>query len=118
MPHARNFVVAVAALMCCRTEVIPTARQERSSIVTVFRANSQGCDVLDYPSATDVPQGAAPLGWVQVQRQPTDDETYVALRQAICAKGGNALSQMLWTREEGEKELTLLRANAWKIPVR
>ncbi len=105
-------------VLSCRTEIAPSMREERSPVAMVFSAKGQGCNVLDYPSATEVPPGSASLGWVQVQRLPTDDETYVALRQAICDKGGNGLSQMLWTREEGEKEPTILKANAWKIEVR
>jgi hypothetical protein len=111
------FFVLVSSV-ACRTEIAPSVREDQAPIVTTFRAKTGGCDVLDYSTATDVPQGSASLGWVQVKRLPSDEDTYVALRQAVCDRGGNGLSQMLWTREEDEKEPTILKANAWKIEVR
>ena len=70
----------------------------------------------DFPSAVDVPQGSKNVGWVSVPREKTDEETYLALRKAICEKGGDALSQLHWVKEPGVYEPTALEANAWQMP--
>lgn len=97
----------------CRTEIRPLVKSEPRAT----RREAPGeCSVHDYASATDVPAGAENLGWVAVPRQPTDDETFNTLREAVCAKGGNAFSQAHWNRAAGASIAdppTDLEANAW-----
>lgn len=74
-----------------------------------------GCNVRDYPAATDVPSGAKNLGWVTVTQQGSDEETFLLLRQKICEAGGDALSQAAWVKAPTE-EVPQLTANAWALP--
>lgn len=98
----------------CRTEIVPVVRKVPPP-PKVFTAPSE-CEVRDYPNATDVPTGAKNLGWVEVPREATDEETYLALRKKICAQGGDALSQLSWVTAPGEREPSSIRANAWTLP--
>ena len=98
----------------CRTEIIPVVRKTPPP-PRVFTAPSE-CEVHDFPNATDVPPGAKNLGWVEVKREATDEETYVALRKKICELGGDALSQLAWVTEPGNHDPTSIRANAWAMP--
>jgi hypothetical protein len=84
----------------------------------IFNAPDLGCSVHDYPSATDVPEGSTNLGWVSVSREATDEETYVKLREEICKKGGNGLSQLHWLNETSKDAPVVfaLEANAWLLP--
>lgn len=106
-------VVALLALAGCRTTLNPAKADVDKPIEARIRTE---CDVRDYPHATDVPEGAKNLGFVQVPVAETDEQTYVNLRKAICDKGGDALSQMAWVREVGERIPSSLRANAWVLP--
>ncbi|MBX5481671.1 MAG: hypothetical protein IRZ16_07495 [Myxococcaceae bacterium] len=74
-----------------------------------------GCNVRDFPTATDVPAGAKNLGWVTVERTGSDEETLLALRKKICEMGGDALSQAAWVKDPGDEE-PKLTANAWVLP--
>jgi hypothetical protein len=54
-----------------------------------------------------------------VKRQETDDATFEALRKAVCARGGDAMSQMHWLRAPGASvadQPVELEANAWVTP--
>lgn len=76
----------------------------------------EGCDVREFPQATDVPTGSKSLGWVRVPREQNDEDTYTALRKLICEKGGDAFSQLHWVKEPGVWEPTALEAMAWVLP--
>lgn len=79
-------------------------------------AREDECNVHDYPAATDVPAGAEHIGWIKVPRQESEEETLLALRKAICEKGGDALSQMSWIVPAGRQQGVALQANAWVSP--
>lgn len=108
-------VIALSSsiLLSCRTVLTPTPAVSEAPVVPRDRTE---CDVRDYPSATDIPNGAKNIGWVQVPRAETDEQTYINLRKAICDKGGDALSQLLWVREVNVRQPVGLRANAWVLP--
>jgi hypothetical protein len=65
-----------------------------------------------------VPEGSTNLGWVTVNKEATDEETYVKLREEICKKGGNGLSQLHWLNETTKDAPVVfaLEANAWLLP--
>ena len=102
-------------LLGCRTTI---AIEHQPPPPNIFRAPASGCSVNDYPAATDVPEGSVNIGWVQVPKEPTDEETYGKLREAICEKGGNGLSQLHWVNETTKDApfVFALEANAWKLP--
>ena len=77
---------------------------------------AERCDVQDFPTAAEVPDGAKSLGWVQVRRKADDEATFLSLRQAVCARGGDGISGTAWIREASESEPSALRASAWKLP--
>jgi hypothetical protein len=104
----------VLALVGCRSEVVAQVR--RDAPVEMKGAVREGCEVHDFVSATDVPDGAKNLGWVQVKSEAEDEATYLKLRLAICAVGGDGLSSLAWVKEPGDVQPTSLRANAWKLP--
>lgn len=101
------------AVTGCRTVLDPAKPDIDKPVEPRVRTE---CDVRDYPSASEVPDGAKNIGFVQVPIADTDEQTYVNLRKAICEKGGDALSQMAWVREVGERTPSSLRANAWVLP--
>ena len=104
-------------LAACRTDVRPILKAEPAH--TRRAEGSTACVVSDYHSAMDVPAGSTNLGWVVVPRQATDDETFERLREAVCAKGGTALSQAHWNRPAGASVAdppAELEANAWVEP--
>jgi hypothetical protein len=101
----------------CRTEVRPAVKAVLAK--SPEREAPGACVVNDYRSAVDVPAGSTNLGWVVVPRQATDDETFQRLREAVCAKGGTALSQAHWNRPAGATVAdppAELEANAWLEP--
>jgi hypothetical protein len=109
---------AIALLLfaaACRTTI---GAEHKPPPPNIFKAPDNGCSVHDFVSATDVPEGSTNLGWISVSREATDEETYVKLREAICNKGGNGLSQLHWLHETGkEAPVTYaLEANAWLLP--
>lgn len=109
----RNALPSVVLLvLACRTSM-DTRPTPPKPEVYVPRS---GCDVRDYPAATDLPDGAKNLGWVQVPVQAQDEDTYLMLRKAICDMGGDALSQIAWTYEPGRRQAVALKANAWLLP--
>ena len=114
MKRAAWLCAAVLAVAACRT-VIPLG-PEAAPGPTAEGPRREGCDVRDYQSAAELPQGARNIGWVRVPREKTDEESYLALRKAICDKGGDALSQLHWVKEPGVWEPTALEANAWVLP--
>ena len=87
-----RLLFAAMLVSACTTTI---AAEHKPPPPNIFMAPDLGCSVHDYAAATDVPEGATNLGWVQVPREATDEETYVKLREAICAKGGNGLSQLV-----------------------
>ncbi len=78
------------------------------------------CNVHDYPSTTDVPEGAKNLGVVRVGKVKGsgDEEMYLLLREEICKAGGDALSGLRWVKELGKISgpPTELEATAWALP--
>ena len=111
----RAVLILLPLLAGCRTEVAAVTKTEETE--KVYYVDKE-CSVHDYPGATDVPEGAKNLGMVRVSKQATDEETYLKLREAICAKGGDALSQLRWVLELGKYQgaPTELEANAWVLP--
>lgn len=104
-------------LAACRTPVVAKPKEaEVEKDVYV----QQECNIRDYPSVGDVPDGAKNLGVVRVAKVKgqSDDDTIQALREAICAKGGDALSSMAWVKELGKISgpPTELEATAWQLP--
>lgn len=115
MSRAIVFAAAALALAGCRSEIRPLVKEAPPK---VERFAPGECRVRDYPSATDVPEGAERIGWVKVPTAASDEETFENLRQAVCAKGGNAFSQAHWNREAGASIADApieLEANAWLV---
>lgn len=113
----RRVLVVGLLLVGCRTEISPLVKQ--TSTAPKVRLVDQGCEATDYPTGTDVPAGAKNIGWVKVDRKETDDATFAALREAVCAAGGNAFSQMRWIRAPGASVADPpieLEANGWLVP--
>lgn len=109
-------LVLLSLLACaCRTTI---SADHSPPPPGIFKAPDGQCQVHDYPGATDVPEGSTNLGPVSVPREATDEETYVKLREAICAKGGNGLSQLHWLNETTKDApfVYALEANAWVLP--
>jgi hypothetical protein len=102
---------AFGVLAGCRTSIKPYVKPAPNLVYV----GDKSCNVYDYQGATEVPDGAQNLGWVEVEMAATDDETFVLLRQKICELGGDALSQPAWVRS-GSDESTQLKANAWVLP--
>ncbi|MFT3707687.1 MAG: hypothetical protein QM817_08470 [Archangium sp.] len=103
--------------VACRTEIKPLVKEE--PVKRKVRNTVNDCSVHDYPAATDLPAGSQNIGWVTVKRLATDDETFEALRKEVCAKGGDAMSQMHWLRASGASVAdppVELEANAWVTP--
>lgn len=105
------------ALTGCRTPVTAkpkTVETEKDVYV------DKECNVHDYPSTTDVPEGATNLGVVRVSKVKgsSDEEMYLLLREAICKQGGDALSGLRWVKELGKISgaPTELEATAWTLP--
>lgn len=113
--RALILLVTVVGLVGCRTGIQAHPVRNASDI---FNPPEGECRVHDYSEASDVPEGAKNLGKVEVERQASDEETYLALRQVICAKGGDALSSLRWVFELGQRqgEPKTLEANAWLLP--
>jgi hypothetical protein len=116
MKHAVLAAVMVGALSGCRTVIPPIVTEEAPKATVARTSGPTKCDVRDYDNATELPSGAKNLGFVQVPKEKTDEETYLKLRQAICDAGGDALSGLAWIKEVGDPEPTSLRANAWSLP--
>ncbi len=111
--NRRALLALVVAGSACRTEIRPAVKVVE--VKKVLEKDAE-CVVHDYRSATDVPAGAVNIGWVVVPRAENDDDTFQKLREAVCAKGGNALSQAHWNRPPGASVAdvpTELEANAW-----
>lgn len=113
----KRAIALVLALAACRTPVTAKPKEvEADKDVYVTRE----CNITDFVSVGDVPDGAKNLGVVRVAKVKgqSDDETIQALRDAICAKGGDALSSMAWVKELGKISgpPTELEATAWTLP--
>lgn len=113
----RHLAVLALLLVACRTPVTAKPKQveaEKDVYVT------KECNITDYSSVGDVPDGSKNLGVVRVAKVKgqSDEETILALREAICAKGGDALSSMAWVKELGKISgpPTELEATAWLLP--
>ena len=76
----------------CRTPVVAKPKEAETE-KDVYVA--QECNIRDYPSVGDVPDGAKNLGVVRVAKVKgqSDDDTIQALREAICAKGGDGVEK-------------------------
>lgn len=114
MRRAVALVAALVALAGCRTEIQPLVRAPTAKATRLV----DECRVRDYPTASEVPDGAERIGWVAVEPAGTDEESFERLRQAICAKGGNAFSQAHWNRAAGASIAdppVSLEANAWYV---
>ena len=107
-------LVLLGLLAACRTEIAPIVRHVEPTQARYTK--DKECNVHDYPNATDLPTASRNLGWVEVERSGTDEETYTALYTKICSLGGDAMSQLAWVKESGESDATKLRANAWELP--
>lgn len=112
-------VCAALAMLAagCRTRIDPVVKKEPPKQKVRFVDGE--CSVHDYPMASDVPAGAKSLGWVKVRREETDDATFEKLREAICKKGGDGMSQLHWIRAPGASvadQPVELEANAWELP--
>ena len=105
-------LVAGFALLGCRTSISPVTRGEEQAAYVP----EGGCNVRDFAAATDIPDGAQNLGWVEVENTGNDDETFVKLRQKVCEMGGDAISTPAWVHENGEYKANHLKANAWNLP--
>lgn len=114
----KKLLVVLLLASACRTEIKPLVRQE--PLKKKVRNTATGeCAVNDYPTATDLPSGSQNIGWVTVKRLATDDETFEALRKEVCARGGDAMSQMHWIRAPGASVAdppVELEGNAWVTP--
>ena len=104
-------LLGLLSASCARTFIQPTADEDEQQ--QARRVHS--CNVRDFPSATEVPTGARPLGPVEVESQASDEDTFVALRQRVCELGGDALSQPTWVKDPND-EKPRLTANAWSLP--
>ncbi len=101
----------------CRSEIQPLVKQD--TVTRKSRASDGECHVHDYPTASEVPAGSKSIGWVKVARQETDEATFEKLRAEVCAKGGDAMSQMHWIRASGASVADApieLEGNAWELP--
>ncbi len=112
MRRLAALAVLVLAPACAQRTVIKPGGPEHEEQVYV---GTQGCNVRDFASATDLPEGAQNLGWVTVPQLETDDATFLELRKKICELGGDALSQAAWVKGPGDEERALT-ANAWTLP--
>jgi hypothetical protein len=104
-------VVGLLGFTACRTTVPPTRKEK----VEPAYVGEQGCNVYDFATASEVPEGAKNLGWVSVPMAENDDATFIKLREKICEMGGDALSQPAWVRDEAT-DRPMLKANAWSLP--
>lgn len=111
----KRALLALLVLVGCRTTIMA---EHKPPPPNIFTSPDLGCSVHDYASSTDVPEGSTNLGPVSVAREASDEETYVKLREAICEKGGNALSQLHWLNETTKDAPVVfaLEANAWLLP--
>lgn len=101
----------------CRTEIQPLVKQD--PVARKSRLVEGECNVHDFPTASEVPAGAKNLGWVKVAHGDNDEATFEALRKAVCAMGGDAMSQMHWLRAAGASVAdhpVELEGNAWVLP--
>ncbi|MBE2254387.1 MAG: hypothetical protein IAE78_32970 [Myxococcus sp.] len=114
----KALLVVAAVLACgCRTEILPAMKKADPGPKT--RLVDRGCEATDYPAGTDVPAGAKNIGWIRVDRLENDDDTFAALREAVCKAGGNAFSRTRWIRAAGASVAdppVHLEANAWSVP--
>lgn len=112
-----GLLVVLALAGGCRTQIDPVVKKEPPRVKQRYVDGE--CSVQDFPMASDVPAGSKSLGWVKVERQETDEATFDKLREAICKKGGDAMSQMHWLRAPGASvadQPVELEANAWALP--
>ena len=100
----------------CRTEITPVLVKEDTA--KKYKMVEAQCEVHEFPRGDEVPPGASNIGWVQVDREATDEATFEQLRLAVCAKGGTAFSQARWLRASGTSVSDppfALEANAWLL---
>ncbi len=112
--------LCLSACALTRTEVQPKAADpiDDTPRAAVSEPQPGECNVQDFPSYSDVPEGAKNLGSVSVERQASDEDTYLALRKAVCEKGGDAMSSLRWLHTIGKKDgpPTDLEATVWLLP--
>lgn len=111
----RSGTVAFLFAAGCASQIAPVV-PDGAPGASSEAPREERCDVQDFPTAAEVPDGAKSLGWVQVRRKGDDEATFLSLRQAVCARGGDGISGMAWIREASESEPSALRASAWKLP--
>ena len=114
MSRALALIVAAVVLSGCRTTIAPVKKQQEEDVYVA----PGGCNVRRYDEPTDLPDGATNLGWVEVPVGESQEATYEALDQAICGKGGDALSSLHWEKSSTETtaQRVSLRAIAWRMP--
>ena len=117
---AKALLLGVLGVAACATPVtvIETKHEDQPPPMQQPDSTPGQCDVQDFPDYGDVPEGAKNLGDVSVPKAATDEDTYAALRQAVCAKGGDAMSTLRWLHTIGKKDgpPTDLQATAWQLP--
>lgn len=106
--------VVLLSAVGCRTFIPPIVRTVKEELPAY--EGKKKCDVHDYPLATDLPPSAKNLGWVEVPKGETDEDTYIALLAQVCEQGGDAITGLSWVKESGQYEATALGANAWTLP--
>lgn len=107
------------SLAACRTTVLPLVKSSEPRPARVEHHDEGACVVRDFATGVDVPAGAVNLGWVSVPWRNNDEDTFLRLRQAVCAKGGTAVSQAHWNRAPHASVAdppAELEANAWVEP--
>lgn len=115
MKSALGAALLLASLACApRTQVRPVKKAPPAQPVYL---GERSCMVQDFENATDLPDAAKNLGWVEVAQPEgqSDDDTFIALRRRICEMGGDALSQAAWVRDMND-DRPKLKANAWSLP--
>jgi hypothetical protein len=112
----RSALLLALGLTACRTEITPVLVREDTA--KKYKLVTAQCEVQEYPRGDEVPPGASNIGWLQVDREATDEATFEQLRLAVCAKGGTAFSQARWLRHSGTSVTEppfALEANAWLL---
>jgi hypothetical protein len=105
-------LVALACVACGPTKINLAARPA----LTARAAPDADCEaqVIDYPSALELPEGSRHVGSVTV-RSLEGEAAFRELRRRVWALGGDAVTQAVWVKEPGEAKPRLV-ANAWESP--
>jgi hypothetical protein len=108
-------LLGLVACVTPRSEIKPEPVKHE---VQYEEAGPKECAVQDFPESVDLPEGSKNMGTVSVPREGNDEDTYAALRKAVCEKGGDAMSSMRWLHTIGKKDgpPTDLECTAWLLP--